>query len=113
MAKIKVKEAEKDLENFKKRHEPDARLVSTSLLPKGKKTVKLWSGSVSFTSVGATIKVVDAEKIPEKYKEVQLVKQTVINTDSLKADILSNGEVVDGVESVQAYQSMKVKEPKK
>jgi len=113
MAKIKIDEAKADLERFEKRHKEDAKLVSTSLLPKGKKTLKLWNGVISFRSVNPTIEILDPEKIPTKYKETQLIKKIVIDKETLKSEMFLTGEVIDGAQFVDGYESMNIKEPKK
>jgi phage host-nuclease inhibitor protein Gam len=100
-----LKEVESKLESLNNRFLAEAEAFARSQIDFNKsKNLKTFQGTVQFRSLEPSIKVYDKTLVPKEFFKEKISLE--LDNSKLKEAILKDGESVEGVEAVPAYEKM-------
>jgi phage host-nuclease inhibitor protein Gam len=100
-----LKEVEAKLESLNNRFSAEAEAFARSQIDFSKsKNLKTFQGNVQFKSLAPSIKVYDKTLVPKEFFKEKVSLE--LDNSKLKEAILKDGENIEGVEAVPAYEKM-------
>jgi len=100
-----LKEVESKLESLNSRFSAEAEAFARSQIDFNKsKNLKTFQGTVQFRSLEPSIKVYDKTLVPKEFFKEKISLE--LDNSKLKEAILKDGENIEGVEAVPAYEKM-------
>jgi len=107
-SEVMLKEAKTSLERLQERFSFQAEVFARSQIDFSKsKNLKTFQGTVQFRSVEPSIKVYDKTLVPREFFKEKISLE--LDNSKLKEAILKDGENIEGVEAVPAYEKMYLK----
>ena len=100
-----LKETEAKLESLNNRFSAEAEAFARSQIDFSKsKNLKTFQGTVQFKSLAPSINIYDKTLVPKEFFKKKISLE--LDNSKLKEAILKDGESVEGVEAVPAYEKM-------